>query len=245
MNTEALQKISKFGLYQKRIAFILLLAALVGTPLLFGSVFIMYLPSHRCYVPQLDDNATDSNVDFERVDDEATLSLYLPIEISSDGVKRWSECYRYNYTSQPSFNSSSPKAANQSLVYCDKGWKYNKPDAVTSATTEFNLVCDQSLVRPLFPALQMSGFMVGSLLGGILSDRYGRRKAMLFSMTSLAASILWVGLAQSVLALQIGIFVFGISIIMRAVTSFVLLNEVVCGDRRRTFGILFSVFCAV
>uniref|UniRef100_F6Y4W3 Major facilitator superfamily (MFS) profile domain-containing protein n=1 Tax=Ciona intestinalis TaxID=7719 RepID=F6Y4W3_CIOIN len=235
MNAEELKKVLGHGLFQKRIAYLLLLGALIGTAMLFGSVFVMFTPPHRCYLPEIDALFVE-------------WKSFHNISFSFPEIKYKARNYRLRVIFAFTMFNIGPAnnmPTNRTLVYCDHGWFFYKSNGVITAATEFELVCDRAWITPLFPSIQMIGFMFGSILGGIMSDRYGRRKVILFSMTLVSASMLLMGLAPTVLMLQIGVFSYGFSIITRAVTAMVILNELLSNDKRRTFGILVSVFCGL
>ncbi|XP_067685225.1 organic cation transporter protein-like [Haliotis asinina] len=66
---------------------------------------------------------------------------------------------------------------------CGAGdWTYVTEDRETNIVTEWDLVCDNSYLRPLATTIYFCGVMVGGLLFGYLSDRFGRRPIMLVTL---------------------------------------------------------------
>ena len=54
---------------------------------------------------------------------------------------------------------------------------------VTSTVTEdYDLTCDHSFVRSIFNSLYLGGMLVGSFIIGLVSDRFGRLKALVLSI---------------------------------------------------------------
>ncbi|XP_076039787.1 organic cation transporter protein-like isoform X2 [Oratosquilla oratoria] len=54
-------------------------------------------------------------------------------------------------------------------------WEYDNSTFTSTFTTEFDLVCDRAHLRPLYQMVFSVGYAIGDLLGGVLTDRIGRR----------------------------------------------------------------------
>uniref|UniRef100_F6Q8P0 Major facilitator superfamily (MFS) profile domain-containing protein n=1 Tax=Ciona intestinalis TaxID=7719 RepID=F6Q8P0_CIOIN len=106
---------------------------------------------------------------------------------------------------------------------------------------QFSLVCGNAWLSPLITSAQMLGFMVGSLAGGTLSDRLGRRPVFLTSILLEATSLLVVSLSSTLATVYVSMFVMGVGMIVRGVTGMVIINEIVPNRHRRAVGILAMV----
>ncbi|XP_078491064.1 organic cation/carnitine transporter 2-like [Ciona intestinalis] len=223
MSTLKLNDIGASGVYQVKMSLLLFNTTLVSSILLLGSVYILYTPEHRCYV-QYNASIVNTRTTLMRNNENNSTkqsgpNAFIPTEVNKDGDVILSQCSRY---SQSITGNASISSENRSTIYCDQGWEYTKPDYVQSATTEFNLVCKDAFHNPLATTLQMGGYMIGSLIGGKVSDIYGRRKAILVSMGINIFCPTLMAFTPHVVGLHIGLFLFGIATTMRAATANVL-----------------------
>ena len=58
----------------------------------------------------------------------------------------------------------------------------------SSVTEDYNLVCDQQIIRTIFNSLYLLGMLFGSFFFGMLSDQFGRLKALILSIFAMGAS---------------------------------------------------------
>ncbi|KAB7504959.1 Solute carrier family 22 member 6 [Armadillidium nasatum] len=120
-------------------------------------------------------------------------------------------------------------------------WIYNDTYFENTLTSEFNLVCDDSYLRPFFHTVLTIGGFLGSPINGYLSDRYGRK--MLTLITSLIAiiSVLLTTLATNFNIILVLRFFTGLTTIPTIDTGFTICMEV-CEPRLRTsVGMLLGV----
>ena len=83
------------------------------------------------------------------------------------------------------------------------------------------MVCDRSIFRSKVQSIYFLGYLVGSLVLGNFSDKYGRRPIMLFSLL-----LMFIGFLGSTFGPQ-KFFGFTISYILYAVSRFL----IACGTR--------------
>ena len=59
---------------------------------------------------------------------------------------------------------------------------------LTSVTEDYGLVCDELFLQSIFNSLYLGGMFVGSFMIGMISDKFGRLKAMIFSIFLVSGS---------------------------------------------------------
>ncbi|TRY58460.1 hypothetical protein DNTS_002075 [Danionella cerebrum] len=69
---------------------------------------------------------------------------------------------------------------------CEDGWSYNMTEMSSTIITEWDLVCDRRAFKQMGQTSYMGGVLVGALLFGGLSDRFGRRILLLISNLMMA-----------------------------------------------------------
>uniref|UniRef100_A0A672ZTU5 Solute carrier family 22 member 6 n=1 Tax=Sphaeramia orbicularis TaxID=375764 RepID=A0A672ZTU5_9TELE len=74
------------------------------------------------------------------------------------------------------------------LQGCVDGWSYNMTERTSTILSDWNLVCDQRSLKQMGQTVYMGGVLVGALLFGCLSDKYGRRCLLLISHLLMAVS---------------------------------------------------------
>ncbi|CAG4930742.1 unnamed protein product [Colias eurytheme] len=106
---------------------------------------------------------------------------------------------------------------------------------------EWNLICENSWLKDLTQMLFQFGVLSGSLLFGIMSDRYGRRPTLVFSVvlevfTGVISSFLPTYWSFTIVRMILGMSVGGIMVV-----GFVLVMEYVGGVCRDIISALFHV----
>ena len=58
----------------------------------------------------------------------------------------------------------------------------------SSIVEDYSFVCDESIILRIFSSLYLLGMLFGSFTVGIISDQFGRLKALILSIFVMAAS---------------------------------------------------------
>jgi len=82
-------------------------------------------------------------------------------------------------------------------------WEYDRTRYPETVISQFNLVCNNNYLVSLSQSIYMFGIMVGAIVSGILSDKYGRKLIMLISLFGM----LIFGIATS-FSSSIAVFIF-------------------------------------
>ncbi|XP_041876559.1 solute carrier family 22 member 6-A-like isoform X2 [Corvus kubaryi] len=89
-------------------------------------------------------------------------------------------CRRY-VTSPPANGTGGPRATEP----CRDGWDYDRSVYVSTIVTEWDLVCGYRQLRQMAQSIYMAGVLVGALVLGGLSDRFGRKAMLMWSYLQL------------------------------------------------------------
>nr|XP_012633634.1 solute carrier family 22 member 8 isoform X1 [Microcebus murinus] len=83
-------------------------------------------------------------------------------------------------------NASLPNDTQRATEPCLDGWVYNSTG--DTIVTEWDLVCNSNKMKEMAQSIFMAGILIGGLVLGDLSDRFGRRPILTGSYLLLAAS---------------------------------------------------------
>ena len=117
-----------------------------------GMVFIGAKAKHHCTVA----NSTD-------------VTKLVPIT-TKNGKPAWDGCNLFD-----GYNTSKK-------IPCQNGWTYDLPEGEATIISEWDLVCGDAYKASLATTIYFVGVMVGSLVFGTLSDKFGRRTVFLFTV---------------------------------------------------------------
>ncbi|XP_058483460.1 solute carrier family 22 member 6 [Solea solea] len=148
--------------------------------------FVAAVPFHHC--------RAHSNVSQSQLSPEEMLLITGPL----DQAARPHKCQRYVapqwhlLANNGTFSSGDLRETEDDLDVglqgCEDGWSYNMTAMTSTIISEWDLVCDQRSLKQMGQTVYMGGVLVGALLFGSLSDRYGRRILLLISYLLMAVS---------------------------------------------------------
>ncbi|XP_004874486.2 solute carrier family 22 member 8 isoform X2 [Heterocephalus glaber] len=125
-------------------------------------IFLATTPAHHCRPPP-----------------NASTGPWVPLLGPSGKPEK---CLRLVHTP----NASMPNTTQVATEPCLDGWVYNT--SRDTIVTEWDLVCDSAKMKEMAQSVFMAGILIGGLVLGELSDRFGRKPILTLSYLLLATS---------------------------------------------------------
>ncbi|XP_052828494.1 organic cation transporter protein isoform X3 [Octopus bimaculoides] len=122
-----------------------------------------------CYPPNYDTSAIPA-----AFTENEYLQLFQPED---------DHCSLYNNTLTEIFRSTS--TVNLSKIPCSYGRKF-LTENFSTVVSEFDLVCGKKWLKSTLQSVYFVGYLIGSIIFGVLSDRFGRKLTFFMSNTFFA-----------------------------------------------------------
>ncbi|XP_064900479.1 solute carrier family 22 member 6-like isoform X3 [Columba livia] len=99
----------------------------------------------------------------------------LVVAIPHDGHQRPQRCRRFveHQWGLLGANGTNGTGGSAATEPCRDGWTYRDGIFTRTVVTEWDLVCEAKALRDVAQSIYMAGVLLGSILFGVLSDRYG------------------------------------------------------------------------
>ncbi|XP_013395182.1 organic cation transporter protein isoform X3 [Lingula anatina] len=156
-----------FGKFQKIQLFLLCLPIWVTGMHALAMTFLAASQEYRCFVPGWDDYSNKTG----------SLNYSLIFPTGEDGQYDRCNIYAVNVTRGVWYtipdNTTATEQCNQ--------WVYDTSQYKTSVFSQFNMVCSRKFMNNLAQSMYMAGMLVGAVVFGDLSDRFGRKRLMFIS----------------------------------------------------------------
>ncbi|XP_036620678.1 solute carrier family 22 member 12-like [Trichosurus vulpecula] len=168
---ELLEHVGSLGRFQIFQIISLVIPIICVSPHNLLDNFTAAIPNHRCRLPLLD-NATVSLNITRGLGADALLRVFVPL----DKHQKPESCRRYLHPQWQllELNASVPNASEADTEPCLDGWVYDRSDFTSTIVSEWDMVCDWQFLRPMAQSIFMAGIMIGALICGPVSDRFGR-----------------------------------------------------------------------
>ncbi|XP_014895426.1 solute carrier family 22 member 6 [Poecilia latipinna] len=142
--------------------------------------FVAMVPPHHC--------SSHSNMSRTQLSPEEILQITVPLNEAG----KPQSCQRYVapqwHLLAQNGSSATERDYGAVLEGCVDGWSYNMTDMTSTIISDWHLVCDLRSLKQMGQTIYMGGVLVGALVFGGLSDRYGRRILLLISNLLMAVS---------------------------------------------------------
>ncbi|XP_061480289.1 solute carrier family 22 member 2-like isoform X2 [Rhineura floridana] len=234
---DILEHIGEFGLFQKRVFFLICLLSAAFAPVYVGVVFLGFVPEHRCLSPGVAELSSRCGWT-----PEEELNYTVPKwKTSEEGFTH--QCARYNVDwnaselscTNPLEDFTSHRNESISLTTCQDGWVYD-----SSIQSIFDLVCEDSWKLDVFQASVNAGFFIGCISVGYVADRFGRKTSLLVTILITSISGVLVALAPNYLWSVIFRFIQGLVSKGNWLTGYILITEIVGPGYRRIVAFLYQ-----
>ncbi|XP_046582091.1 organic cation transporter protein-like [Haliotis rubra] len=224
---ELLEEIGEFGPYQKRIYFLVCLTAIVGAYQSMSPVFLLEITNYRCKIPFLENDTYAVQDDHHK----QLIEMFIPKLADA-----YSKCTLYDV-----HNNSSRADGNNSQRTCD-AWVYDKSVIQSSGPADFNMFCDNEILRSHSNMIDFAGALIGALVCGPLGDRFGRKKVLIGTVVMNSLLNVAIALSTDFAVFAVFNFMIGFTGMAMFMLTFVLAMEFV-GPCKRTFaGVVIEYF---
>ncbi|XP_060073610.1 organic cation transporter protein-like [Ylistrum balloti] len=198
MNADAiLEKLGAYGRYQVLVFVSLAFVYMRGAWPVLGSIFLAADPGHHC-----------------RVTSNMSLNETLPGKIGEDGIWTPDQCSMY-----------VPGSGRNQTQSCSDGWQYGDQFDST-ILTDWDLVCGDSYLGDLSTTIYMIGNTCGALLLTPLSDKFGRKKLILFMLWIQAVFGVGTAFSNNYTVFTVLRFFIALLNMPIALTTYVMMTEV-------------------
>ncbi|KAJ1066096.1 hypothetical protein K5549_013609 [Capra hircus] len=134
--------------------------------------FSAAMPSHRCWVPLLDNSTAQASVP-GAPDPQALLAISIPLGPNRGPLQ--CRCFRHPQWQLLDPNATATNRSEANTELCVDGWVCDHSTFTSPIVTEWDLVCDVQALKPMVLSIYLAGNLVGAAVCGQVSDRFGHR----------------------------------------------------------------------
>lgn len=227
---DVLLHLGEFGRYQRRIYLLLCLPAISCALHKLAGVFLQARVDHRCMLPFENSTTTYSGLPSNK------WNLTYPWD---DLTTTHSSCrmYENNFT-EVYYNGNDPTSNS---VQCHR-WVYDTHKYDSTTVMEWDLVCDKAWLKATSDAIFMTGVLLGSIIFGDFSDRFGRRPIFFISLVIQVFAGVLAGISPDFYSFTFFRMVVGATTSGVFLVAYVIALEMVGPKKRMFAGVVCQMF---
>ncbi|KAH8417902.1 hypothetical protein KR222_007948, partial [Zaprionus bogoriensis] len=233
---DVITHLGEFGRYQKRIYLLLCLPAIVCAFHKLAGVFLLARPDFRCLLPH-EDAATAR---FESLARDKWFLAYPNDSVSG----KPDTCEYFDVDYSEGYLSGSHTASYNGTVRCSS-FLYDRSQYLSTAITEWDLVCSRSLLGATSDSMFMLGVLLGSFFFGQMSDKLGRKPTFFASLVIQLIFGVIAGVAPEYFSYTISRLIVGATTSGVFLVAYVIAMEMVGASYRLFAGVAVQMFFSV
>uniref|UniRef100_A0A8C8R5Z1 Major facilitator superfamily (MFS) profile domain-containing protein n=1 Tax=Pelusios castaneus TaxID=367368 RepID=A0A8C8R5Z1_9SAUR len=181
---ELLEQVGSMGHFQIIHVMLLVLPILLMASHNILQNFTAATPRHHCHIAVVANYTCNDNFT-DLLACQELLRVSIPMDVNQQPEK----CLRF-ISPQWQFlldaNATTTNGSEMDTEPCQDGWIYDRSVFTSTIITEWDLVCHSRTLKQLAQSIYMAGVLVGAMVFGSLSDKFGRKSLLIWSCLQMA-----------------------------------------------------------